>query len=351
MNMHEIAEYLAIFRRRWWLFALLVGASAGVIVLTAYLAPAQYEATTKFLVNTPPAAQVALYPTFDSPNQNQQIAATRNAFMEALRNPTVIRAALEQINSPLDPSQVRNNLTIDEPTNSQLVNVTVRAASAAEAAAVANALVEAGRTYFGELQAVPAAQAREFISSQVQGAEQRLAQANAAFIAYKQDNQISDLPSEIQAQRDIITRLSISSSEALVNGEADKAQAYERLIETNEAELLRLTTLSDQYSLLREDMGGARDYYRFLVDKETEAILKENELRRAGFIQVVESAYTAETPVSPLDLRILIIGLVASVIVSAVLALALDYREKHPTNPLQRTDPLTAPAPKAANGD
>lgn len=351
MSMHEIAEYLSILRRRWWVFAVLVGATLAGILLTAFTAPAQYEATTKFLVNTPPAAQVALYPTFDSPNQNQQIAATRSAFIEALRNPTVIRAALKQVNSSADPSQVRNNLTVEQPTNSQLVNISVRAASPEEAAAIANALVEAGRTYFGQLQAVPAAQAREFISSQVQEAARRLAAANAALTAYKQAHQISDLPSEIQAQRDIITRLTIAGSEALVNGDTARAAAYERLIQAKTAELQRLTVLSDKYALLREDIASARDYYRFLVDKETEAVLKEDELLRAGFIQVVETAYAPAAPVSPLDVRVLALGVLVSLVVSTVAAFFLDYQEKHSAGASQRTDTLMTPAPKAANGD
>lgn len=351
MSMHEIAEYISILRQRWWVFAMLVGATAGGILLTAFTAPAQYEATTKFLVNTPPAAQVALYPAFDSPNQNQQIAATRNAFIEALRNPSVIRAALRQVNSSADPVQVRNNLWVEQPNNSQLVNVSVRAASPEEAAAIANALVEAGRAYFGQLQAVPAAQAREFISSQVKDAAQRLAAANAALTAFKQEHQISDLPSEIQAQRDIITRLTIASSEAVVNGDTARAAAYDRLIKANSAELQRLTALADRYALLREEIASARDYYRFLVDKETEAVLKEDELLRAGFIQIVEAAYVPDAPVSPLDVRILVLGLLVSLIVSIMVAFFLDYQEKHSAGTVQRADPLMTPAPKAANGD
>ncbi len=351
MSMQEITEYLRIWRRRWWVFVVLVGATVGGILLTAFTSPARYEATTKFIVNTPPAAQVALYPAFDSPNQNQQIAATRSAFMEALQNPAVIRAALAQLNSSADPAQVRHNLTVEQPINSQLVNVSVRAASPEEAAAIANALVEAGRVYFGQLQAVPAAQAREFISAQVKDAAQRLAAANTALAAYKQAHQINDLPSEIQAQRDIITRLTIASSEALVSGDTARAAAYERLIATHTAELQRLTVLSDNYALLREDIASARDYYRFLVDKETEAVLKENELLRAGFIQVVETAYAADAPVLPVDVRVLVLGLLASLVVSAMVAFFLDYQEKHPAGLVQRPDPLATPAPKAVNGD
>jgi uncharacterized protein involved in exopolysaccharide biosynthesis len=124
-------------------------------------------------------------------------------------------------------------------------------------------------------------------------------------------------------------------------------QAYEAEVRAHQFELQRLTALSDEYDALRDEISNAGNLHTFLMDKENEAKLKENEILQASFIQLVERAFVPEEPVSPVDTRILALALVVSLLVSLILVFSLEYRAAHRADRRVRTDPLTAPA----NGD
>jgi len=133
----------------------------------------------------------------------------------------------------------------------------------------------------------------------VEDAFQKFQAAKQALANYKRSHQISDLPDEIGAQRSIVWNLILEKGKASAIQQTDQFPVYDQLISQHQAELQRLTALSDECEALQYNITRAESYYEFLVDKETEAKLKENEVLRGGFIQVVEPAYPPREPVSP----------------------------------------------------
>ncbi|MGQ0603343.1 MAG: YveK family protein [Anaerolineales bacterium] len=338
MSMQEFLEYVHVLRKRWWLFIVLCGAALGVMLVSAWSNPARYESSVRFLVNVPPSADVSLYPGYDRPTQNQQIRATQSAFLEVIQSPTVLRRTKDRLGLSVSLSELSQWITTDKPTESTFVWVAVTANDPQQAADIANTLVDEARKYFGELQAEPSASAREFISAQVNEAAVRMQAAKQALVAFKAENSISDLQAEIEAERTIIWNLTLYSSDAAVNGDLGRAASYDRLIQQHQENIVRLAALNEDYDVLRDAARQSEDYYTFLVNKETEAKLKENEILQARFIQIVEPGNPALEPMSPYDIRILALGLLVSLVVSFVLVFGLEYLERH--RPKAR--PLTA---------
>lgn len=327
MSVEEFVQYIRILLKRWWLFLILCGTTLGSIMFSFYTAPPQYRATVRFLINAPPSGDVTLYPGFDQPTQSQQIAATQSRFMEILQSSTVTWQTVRALQASMDGDELKRRTVVDKPTDSEFIRVSVLADEPQEAADLANALVDTAKQYYGQILANPSALAREFISMQVEDAFQELQAAKQSLADFKKAHQVGDLPAEIQSQRNILWNLILEHDQALANKQTEQALAYDALISQRQDELQRLTALSGEYEDLNDAIKRAETYYKFLLDKETEAKLKENEILNAAFIQVIEPARPPREPVSPLSLKILALGSISSLIVSIVIAFALEYKE------------------------
>jgi uncharacterized protein YdcH (DUF465 family) len=187
--------------------------------------------------------------------------------------------------------------------------------------------VDTARQYYGQLLAGPSASARAFISTQVKDTLHELQVAQQVLADFKTEHQVGDLPAEIESQRNIVSNLIVESSKAIAANQTGQASAYNELITQRQAELQRLTALSDEYEALQSNIKRAESNYGFLVDKETEAKLTENEVLGTGFIQVAEQAYPPNEPVSPFDIKIFALGIMLSLVVSILLAFGLEYAE------------------------
>lgn len=327
MSVKEFVEYLRVLQKRWWLFLIVCGATLGSLLITFQAGPPQYEATLRFLVNAPPSVDVTLYPGFDRPTQSQQIATTQAAFIEVVKSPTVIWKAADALQIPIRLDEAGRRITVEQPMESQFVWLSVRAQDPQEAADLANTLMDTAKQHYGQLMAEPSALAREFISLQVQTAFQDLEAAKQALADFKRDHQVGDLQAEIASQRTIVWNLILGRDEARVTRKAEQVLSYDQIIAQHQAELQRMIALSDEFADLEDKIKRAEADYDFLVGKETEAELKENEVLRAGFIQVVEPAYPPPEPVSSFDVKIFALGGVVSVVVSVVVAFVLEYVE------------------------
>ena len=330
MSMQEFIEYVRIVSKRWWLLLILCITTLGAIWINFRAAPPQYEATVRFLVNAPPSSNVALYPGFDRPSQDQQIAATQAAFIEILKSPTVIQRTVKRVTSSKSSDELGRRITVDTPLKSEFVWLSVLGNNPQEAADLANTLLDTAKQYYGQIQSEPAASSREFISKQVQDASRELQAAKQALADFRRDHRVSDLPQEIVAQRSIVWNLVLEKGKASVVEPISRLPTYDQLISDNQAELQRLTVLSDEYESLQDKIRRTDAYYGFLVDKETEAKLKENEVLRTSYIQVVEPASPPREAVSPFNIKIFALGGVLSLVITIVLAFVLEYLEFRP---------------------
>jgi uncharacterized protein involved in exopolysaccharide biosynthesis len=333
MSVQEFVEYIRVLLKRWWVFLILCGATVGGLLYSFYSAPTQYEATTRFWVSAPPSTDVALYSSLDRPTQRQQAAAIQSALIELIENPTIIQQAVDAIpgssinNDELSYDELRKLVTVEQPTESNFVWVSVLADEPQEAADLANALVDTVKQYYGRILARPSSLTLEFIGVQVKDARQKLQALTQELMDFRRYHKIEDLPAEIASERTIIWNLILERDNATVNGQTELILAYNLIISEHYEELERLTALSSEYEALNNEIGRAESLYGYLLDKESEAKLKENEILRAGYVQVVEPAYPPSEPVSPFNVKIFAVGFLSSLIVSAAISFALEYIE------------------------
>jgi len=125
MSVQEFVEYMRIVFKRWWLFPILCGATLGAIFISFRAAPPRYEANCPFSSELSPSSDVTLYPGYDRPTQNQQIAATQAAFMEILKNPTVIQRTAKAVKSSVPNDELSQRIKVEKPLKSEFVWVSV----------------------------------------------------------------------------------------------------------------------------------------------------------------------------------------------------------------------------------
>ncbi|RMF27505.1 MAG: hypothetical protein D6759_17590, partial [Chloroflexi bacterium] len=114
---------------------------------------------------------------------------------------------------------------------------------------------------------------------------------------------------------------------AEAEGKLTEVATYERLIAQHERELQRLVSLNTEYVKLKADVSRAQSVYNLLLDKLTEATLKENEILNTSFVQIVEPASPPRRPISPLSPKIVVVGAIASTVLGIALAFLLEYVE------------------------
>jgi uncharacterized protein involved in exopolysaccharide biosynthesis len=139
------------------------------------------------------------------------------------------------------------------------------------------------------------------------------------------ENHMGDLDSEIMSLQALIRSLRLERDQAEAVGDESKASAYDRLIAGREVEMQGLLQLSAEYATLRGAVQRSQSLYNLLLDKEAEARLTENEVRTSGFVQIVEPARKPSHPDSPFNVKLIVAGAVASLIVGVLLTFVLEY--------------------------
>ena len=117
-----------------------------------------------------------------------------------------------------------------------------------------------------------------------------------------------------------------------------EAASYDGLIAQREAELQDLVRLSIEYDALEANVEQARETYDFLLEKQTEAKLTENEVMAVGYIQVLGEAHPPAGPVSRYNYKLLAMGLIVSLAVGVVMAFVWAFIESAPETEKKRGD-------------
>ena len=91
-------------------------------------------------------------------------------------------------------------------------------------------------------------------------------------------------------------------------------------------ELQNLLVLRPQYTALKAATSQARGTYDMLLDRQTQAKLKENEIENVGFISVLGPARKPSQPV-PFSPKMALLGAAVSLVVGVLLAFGWEYLE------------------------
>lgn len=326
MEIQDVSKYLAIVRKWWWAIALIFVATVGTILALALLAEVQYAARVTMHISAPPPQEDPLYSSFNKQEMRQEIEYTRTGLSELILEGDVPYRALETLPEiDMGGGELRDEITIETPENSQFLRVKVTASDPETAALLANAVVEAGLKRYGELLAGSTTNTREFIERELEIAQEELRAAEAELTRFQVENTVGSLNSAINSQYDLLRFLRAERDLAQAEQFPNKAKTLEETILEREAELQNLISLSAEYQQLGDRLDRARTTYSFLSDKRTEAQIKEGQILEVGFIQVVTPAQPPREPVATFDVKLVVLGAVASILVGVLLAFLLEY--------------------------
>jgi uncharacterized protein involved in exopolysaccharide biosynthesis len=328
MDYQEIIRYLQVVRKWWWLIAILAVTTVGTLLAIAFLTETVYEATATLQVSAPPPQEVPLYSEFGRQALRAEIEQTQNSLSEFLRAGDVAGSVIRSLSDvPMRTRELRDNIFIEIPKDSELMFVSVHAPEPELAAVLANAVVEHGLDGYGRLRAQPTINTRSFIESELDSAGQELSTAENDLVQFQIMNKLGDLKKMMSDQQDLIKALRLQSDLERSRGDIGKVQAIDAVIQMREVELQNLVGLSAEYSQLNDRVGRARDTYTFLLDKKVEAQVKENQILALSSIQVITPARPPGSPVSAVQAEIVALGGIASVMTGILLAFLMEYLE------------------------
>ena len=212
----ELSDYLGLLRRRWLTIAAFT--CAGLVAAAAYLvvAPKTYTATSTVFVNANAANTSALL--------NQKTTSVINMDNEAqiVLSVSVAAPAARQLASPLTPRALLQQVSVTVPANTQVLQISCDAHSAAGAAACAQAFASSYLT-------IRQATARAKIDTQIQNAQQKESKLQKSAIklqdklngdktgttAYATDHAaLESVSSQLAPLRDQIANLGTSSNQS-----------------------------------------------------------------------------------------------------------------------------------------
>lgn len=346
--MGNLQSYLKIIRKWWWIVALLCASTVGTMLVLAFFTDTEYLATVTVQVSAPPPQEVPLYSQFGRQALRDEIEQNRTNFNEILLEGDVSRKTINSLpDAPMGARELLEKVTIEIPESSQLMRIQVRAGDPETAALLANRLVEVGLEEYGEFKARSTANTRQFIERQLQSAQVELDAAEAELAQFQINNKIGSVDEAINAQYDLIRSLRIQRDVAQAEGFPAKAQGLDKIILNHEAELQNMLGLSADYTGLRDRVERARAMVDFLLDKNVEAQVKENQILEVGFIQVITPARPPNRPVAAIDGRLIALGAIASVLAGVLLAFLLEYLEmsgafRNLRQPTDRAEPVVA---------
>jgi capsular polysaccharide biosynthesis protein len=339
--MQELLTYWLIIRKRLWLIILLVGTTLAVMLLGFYLSKPLYRASASFEVTAPLPAGVSLFQEYRTSSTREELFRTRNTYLAVLQSGLVLGQVIDELNLNLGTTELLEKIEVESDVDSTFTGVSVTVQDPVQAAAIANALLDKASQYFGEVGASSLTANKVFIQQQLQTTKEELDREKAAFMQFKIENRISSLEDVLDSHGNLIRMLQVQHDEALAEGRQEVATGYAEVIAERERELQGLILLSAEYETLRANVDRVEAIYSTLVDKETEAKLKENEVLSATYIQRM-SAREPSSPLPRVDPKILILGGVGSLALGIMIAFILQAVE-HTDLEVARDSVSTAP--------
>lgn len=328
MDAQDFFSYLKVIRNWWWVIVLVFAATVGTIVTITAITEPVYRATTTVQVSAPPPQEVPLFSEFGRLSLRDAIAQTQISFAEFLQEGDAAWRVLDELpNIPMSPSEVRETIDIETPSESQLMRISVTAADPEVAALLTNAIVRKGLEEYGALLAQPTASTRIFVEQELEVARVELIEAEEALTQFRINNTIGDLDDSIRNQNALLRSLKVEADRARSEGDITKAQSLERIFFEREAELQDLIGLTATYNELVDQVARARATHNFLRDTLIEAQIKESQILQLGSIQIITEARPPRNPVAAISSRLIVLSAFASLAVGVLLALFLEYLE------------------------
>lgn len=381
MDTTEFLVYWRVIRKRWWLIALLLSVTVAIIGVSKANEKPLYRSSARLQVVAAAPGEVSLFGQFRAAASRDEIIQAQADFIQTLYSDNVAFTTIAATGLGISPMALKANIV--NSTDGAFINVTYAAVSPEEAEKVLATLIDQTLATYRQLQARPATVTREFLTGELETADQQVSEAREALVKFKQRHNLADLDREIFATQDVLRSLRSQrdnaqsqalQAQALVDfyqaqvdaatNAADEAtkreatatatfwlgqgRAYgDRLIEqqalaesmqiqleqlnqqiaAREAELASYIGLQSELAGINERLARAESNFNFLYGKQNEAILKENQALKSGFIQITNPVRTSDRPFRSSASRLLILGAVVSIVAGLVLVFLLEFIE------------------------
>jgi capsular polysaccharide biosynthesis protein len=327
MGIQEWLIYWQVIKKRLWLIGLLAGVTLGTVLLVSYLSAPVYRATASFRVAAPLPGEVSLFSEFRTSSTREELNYTKSNFIAVLQSESIVGQVIEELGLKMSVQEFMRAVVIEPDENSDLVQLRVTAHDPGLAAAMANAIVSDAARRFGELSAGSITANKEFIQRQLQEVTDDLEQARAALIQFQVENAIGSPDQAFESQEYLITALKSSQDRALVEQGEEAALSYDEIVAEREREFQEIILLNAEYEVLRDTVSRIKEVHTNLMEKETEAELKENEVISARFIQVIP-ARVPSSALPRLNIKILALAGAVSLCLGVMLAFILEYLDR-----------------------
>jgi len=330
MDIKELFLYWQVVQKRLWLILLLTAVTVGVVITVSYLSAPVYRASTLFQVTAPLPAEVPIFREFRQSSSRDELNYTRNNFVQVLQSDYVIRQVIDELDLDVDPDEfLVEHILIEADKGSDFAKLTATAESPQLAAAIANTMLEGASHYFGQMSAGFLTTNRKFIQEQLQATKGELDEAKAALVQFQIENRFGSFDTLLSKQQSLLLDLKLNRDTALAKGEQATVFVYETIIAERERELQDLLALTLEHDILVSEVKRLEETYWGLLDRETEAKLKENEILSAKFVQIIP----AREPLKPLarfNTTIIIVAGVMGFVTGIIIAFLLEAAQKLP---------------------
>jgi uncharacterized protein involved in exopolysaccharide biosynthesis len=324
MSIQELVVYWKVITKRLWLIGLLMAVTLGAMIVISYLSKPMYTATISFQVSAPLPSEVTVFSEYRESSSRDEIIYTRRSFLAVLQSAFVHWQAIEELGLDMDADELAECMVIDVGENTEFFDLDVTLADPELAAAVANTLVDKTALYIGELSAGSITTNKEFIQEQLREVAVELEAAREALLQFQIENRTGSPSTFLGSPESLLTNLRLRRDQALAEGEDAVAASYDEIIAERERGLQELILVNSEYATLQAKVNRIGETYARLLDKETEAELKENEILSAKFVRVIP-ARAPTHPLPRLKTSILFLGAVMSLALGIALAFLLEY--------------------------
>lgn len=334
----ELGRILKTIWRWSWLIILCVLLAGGATAYSLSNTPPMYEASTALHFSMPDRPDTDVVPEYRWSSARDEIRLAISSFSNIAEADTVRNATSMGLN--LSTQDAEYDLAVESSPDADIVNVTVAASSPELAAEIVNTHVSIAQQQFGELRARPANAAKIDFEEQIQGIRSQLAEATQRFDDFRAENDITYLETEKELSQDALGLLQAEQTKLVAENAIGQAQQVVRLetrINEQRGELERLAALEPEYDRLASEVDHIEETEEMLLDRYTEADLKEAQARKVNFIQILTPATPPTEPASN-ALQTLIMSIVGSLGLGLVLAFLLDYLLGYNKAPAPRSE-------------
>lgn len=334
----ELGKILKTIWRWSWLIILCVLLAGGATWYSLYNAEPMYEASTTLQFSTPDRGDVELVEQYSFVSARDEITLAISNFMQIAESQNVRSATVAQLN--LNELDADYELSVQSSRDADFVEIKVAALSAELAAQVVNTHSELAKSQFGELRARPAQASKDYFEEQILEINKQLDAAHLRLNDFRVEHGITFLDTEKKLNQDMLIQLQNEQTKLVAEdaiGQARKVVQLDTRMEEQRIELGRLANLEPEYNQLAGEVAQVQETQEMLLNRYTEANLKEVLGRKVNFIQIVTPASPPAEPVSG-ALQTLILSIVGSLGLGLVLAFLLDYLLGYNKAPLQRSE-------------